>query len=45
MGIVEGASCIMTAALYLLVPLNPRVVGGEPVPWDYVLKIWAIQVR
>lgn len=45
MGIVEGCSCIMTAALYLLLPLQPRVIGGEPVPWHYVAKIWAIQVR
>ena len=44
MGIVEGTSSTMTSALFLLLPLNPAIIGGAPVPWHYVLKIWAIQV-
>lgn len=44
MGVVEGASSTMTAGLFLLLPLNPSVVGGEPVPWPYVLKVWGIQI-
>ena len=45
MGMVEGSSSTMTSALFLLVPLNPRVIGGEPIPWHYVLQVWVIQVR
>jgi len=44
MGIVEGTSSAMTSALFLLLPLNPAIIGGAPVPWHYVLQIGAIQV-
>ena len=34
----------MTTALFLFVPLNPRVIGGEPIPPHHVLKLWLIQI-
>ena len=45
MGIVEGTSSTMTAALFVLLPLNPRVIGGLPIPRHYVMQMWVVQVR
>mmetsp|Transcript_72976 Transcript_72976/g.207986 ORF Transcript_72976/g.207986 Transcript_72976/m.207986 type:complete len:170 (-) Transcript_72976:490-999(-) len=44
LGIIEGTSSTMTSSLFLMLPLNPSVIGGKPIPADYVAKLWAVQM-
>ena len=35
LGIIEGTSSTMTSSLFLMLPLNPSVIGGKPIPGTY----------
>jgi len=34
----------MTSALFILVPLSPRVIGGLPIPATHVATMWVVQM-
>ena len=42
MGIIEGATSVITLCLFLMVPLQPSHVGKPPTPVEELLLLWGI---